>query len=66
MSSREILIVLFQNVDEIEESTRLDYEELYDLLDDKELKDRIKFIIDVEERHRQLIEEGLALLKKDN
>lgn len=62
MSSEAILGVL-QSLAEIEKNAREVYQELYEELEDGELKSFIGELIKSEERHRRLVEEALSLVR---
>ncbi|NOZ59841.1 MAG: hypothetical protein GXO66_09765 [Euryarchaeota archaeon] len=63
MSSREVVLGVLQNLAEIEKNARDVYQELFDELEDEELKRFIGELIKSEERHRRLVEEAMELVR---
>ncbi len=65
MSSSDIILGSLRNLAEIEKNAREVYRELYNELEDKELKEFIGELIKSEERHKKLVEEAFRLLEED-
>ncbi len=58
------LIEVYQNLVEVEKEMRLMYGELLEKLSNEEVKNVIAVIAVTEERHRNLMEEALSILKR--
>lgn len=65
MSSEEGIVLALENLHEIEDNARKLYEELFEKLEDREMKDFFSWLIEAEERHRDMIEEALELMGKE-
>jgi rubrerythrin len=61
--SSEVILGVLQNLAEIEKNARDVYRELYEELEDEELKRFIGELIKSEERHKRLVEEALRLVR---
>jgi rubrerythrin len=65
MSSNEIILGSLRNLAEIEKNARDVYRELYNELEDEELKEFIGELIKSEERHKELVDEAFRLIEED-
>ncbi len=65
MSSKDVLRGALQNLLDIERSAKEVYRELYEELEDEELKEFIGELMKSEERHQRLVKEVLRLLKEE-
>jgi len=65
MSSNDIILGSLRNLAEIEKNARDVYRELYNELEDDELKEFIGELIKSEERHKELVDEAFRLIEED-
>jgi|Deesub1362B_J571_1020462.scaffolds.fasta_scaffold00259_23 rubrerythrin len=64
MSSSDVIPGTLRNLADIEKNAREVYRELFNELEDEELKNFISELIESEERHKKLVEEAIKLIEE--